>query len=294
VLTRGHDAEAPVRIARVLRPLGDEASPFAVLALERDGAVYDVGALDRAFDTPFTPERLPGAEDFHTRAIALGCAGLAALDDRLRAGDRPSSARLLPGTFAWLPPCEPERALYVQTRGHGETHRIGNARGLLGPGAAVPFPAGEERPDFGLGIAAVLGEDLDDAGPEEAERAILGYAVLNVWCGAGPDGVPAQLGPVLVTVDEVGDVGPLQAQARVDGEVVITARVGMSPAASIAEVSRSGPLRAGDVLGAGWMGGGRGSAHGVTLAYGAAVELRVERLGRLVGRAVRRGPPGGR
>jgi Fumarylacetoacetate (FAA) hydrolase family len=283
--------EAAVRIARVLRLVEGEPSPFPVLALERDGAVYDVGELDRAFGTPFAPERLPGAEDFHTRAVALRCAGLDTLDERLRAGDRPSSARLLPGTFAWLPPCDTERALYVQVRGEGDggerpSYRIGNARGLLGSGAAVPFPAEVERPCYGLGIAAVLGEDLEDAGPEDAERAILGYALLNAWRGAGGEGVPVQLGPVLVTADEVGDVGQLRAQVRVEGSAVVLSDVGLSPAASIAEACRSGPLRAGDVIGAGCV---RGAADGVAVAYGAAVELGVERLGRLVGRAVRRG-----
>jgi Fumarylacetoacetate (FAA) hydrolase family len=286
-----------MRIARVLRLVDGEPSPFPVLALERDGAVYDVGELDRAFGTHFVPERLPGAEDFHTRAIALECAGLDALDDRLRAGDRPSSARLLPGTFAWLPPCDTERALYVQVRGDGDDggrpHRVGNARALLGPGAAVPFPAEEERPDFGLGIAAVLGEDLEDAGPEDAGRAILGYALLNAWRGATAEGVPAQLGPVLVTVDEVGDVGQLRAQVRIERRAVVLAGMGLSPTASIAEACRSGPLRAGDVIGVGCVRGGRGASHGVTVVYGAEVEVGVERLGRLVGRAVRRAKSGG-
>jgi 2-keto-4-pentenoate hydratase/2-oxohepta-3-ene-1,7-dioic acid hydratase in catechol pathway len=95
--------------------------------------------------------------------------------------------------------------------------------------------------------------------------------------------VPAQLGPVLVTVDEVGDVGPLRGQVRVDGAAVVLADVGLSPAASIAQVCRSEPLRAGDVIGVACTGAARGVPCGV------AVELGVERLGRLVGRPVRRG-----
>jgi hypothetical protein len=43
------------------------------------------------------------------------------------------------------------------------------------------------------------------------------------------------------------------------------------------------------VIGVGCVARGRDATHGVTLAYGADVELGVERLGRLVGRAVRRG-----
>jgi hypothetical protein len=283
-----------VRIARVLRIVEEEPSPFPVLALERDGALYDCGALDRAFDTPFTPERLPGAEDFHTRVVALRCAGLDELDDRLRAGDRPSSARLLPGEFAWLPPCDTERALYVQAQPYGEAgappYRVGNARALLGQGASVPFPADEDRPDFGLAVAAVLAEDLDAASPDEAAQAILGYALLNAWRGATAIDVPPQIGPVLVTPDEAGDVGHLRAQVRIDGAVVLASEGGLvsSPAEAIAAAILSGPLRAGDVIATGCLREACAAAHGVTIAFGATVELGVERLGRLAGRAARR------
>jgi hypothetical protein len=296
-----------VRIARVVHgrryeaESGSESSPLPLLALERDGALYSVGELERVFGTRFSPVRLAGACDFHTRAIALGGAGLDELDDRLRAGDRPTSARLLPGSFAWLPPCDTERALLVQLGAYDEPvdeplHRLGDARGLVGHGCAVPFPPGESHPDFELGVAAVLRDDLQGAGPAEAERAILGYAILNGWTGRddrarpGARRVPAQLGPVLVTPDEVGDLAPLKAQARVDARTVATAGLGgwsFSLAESIAWVSRWHALRAGDVIGAGCVHGGRGEA-----AFGATVELQVERLGKLAGRPVRRGGVG--
>ena len=80
----------------------DVAEP--VLALERDGALYDVAELDRAFDTRLSPERMAGASDFHVRAFALAGAGLHELDERLRAGDRPSAARpCSTGGFCSLP-----------------------------------------------------------------------------------------------------------------------------------------------------------------------------------------------
>jgi 2-keto-4-pentenoate hydratase/2-oxohepta-3-ene-1,7-dioic acid hydratase in catechol pathway len=286
-----------MRIARVLH----ESSPFPLVALERDGAVYDAGELDRIFDTPYAPDRLPGAADFHTRVVALEGAGLEALDEALRAGRRPTEARMLPGTFLWLPPCDTERALYVQMAPHGApgddrepSYRLGCARAMLGHEASVPFRAREGRPDFAQGIAAVLREDLCDAGVDEAEHAILGYTILNGWSGldeearcpgTGARDVPAQLGPVLVTPGEVGALGLLRAQARVDGQVIAETRAGgagPSLAAAIAWVSRWVPLRAGDVIGAGCV--HRGEAAGCTPAYGASVELVVERLGKLAGR----------
>jgi 2-keto-4-pentenoate hydratase/2-oxohepta-3-ene-1,7-dioic acid hydratase in catechol pathway len=292
-----------VRLARVLHG----SSARAVLALERDGALYDAGELERVFGTPFSPDRLAGAADFHTRTIALGGAGLAELDDRLRAGDRPTTARLLPGTFVWLPPCDTDRAVHVQLAPYDEPtdeplHRLGDARGLVGHESVVPFPSGDggdprTRADaaFALGIAAVLREDLAGGSAAEAERAILGYTILNGWSGeAEPRSgwsarrVPAQLGPVLVTPGEVGELGRLKAQVRVDGRVTATVSVGgwaFSVAESIAWLSQWMDLHAGDVIGAGCVRGGSGAAP-----FGAAVELGVERLGRLAGRPVRRGP----
>ena len=285
-----------VRIARVLHG----SSPRPLLALERDGALYDTGELERVFGTRFSPDRQPGASDFHTRTAALGGAGLDELDDRLLAGDRPTTARLLPGSFVWLPPCDTDRALYVQMAPYEETldeplHRLGDARGMLGHQGVVPFPGGEGCACFELGVAAVLREDLCQAGPKEAERAVLGYAILNGWTGrdeeARPPGaarrVPAQLGPVLVTPGELGDVARLKAEVRVEGRVVATTGVGgwaYSMAESLAWVSQWVDLRAGDVVGGGRVRGGRGEA-----AFGATVELVVERMGKLAGRAARRG-----
>src|SRR4051812_9224640 len=135
----------PMRIARLIH----ESSPFPVIALERDGALYDVGELDQRFGTRCAPDHLVGATDFFARAIALRCAGLAELDERLCVGNRPTEARLLPGTFVWLPPCDTDRALYVHVTpaaASGDVepgYRLGNARGLLGHEAKVAFPARE-------------------------------------------------------------------------------------------------------------------------------------------------------
>src|SRR6185436_13342254 len=102
--------------------------------------------------------------------------------------------------------------------------------------------------------------------------------------------VPAQLGPVLVTRDEIGEVARLRAQAKVDGRVVASTHAGgwgFSIAESIAWTSRWIALRAGDVIGAGRMGSGSGMASGAMPSYRGCVELVVERMGKLAGRAAR-------
>lgn len=293
-----------MRIAHVLQI--ETSTP--IVALERDGALYDVAELDRCFRTRLAD--IPGASDFHTRVIALGRAGLDALDDRLRGGDRPSAARLQPGAFLWLPPCAPDRAAYIQLAPYAATgldrpaYRLGNARGLLGHAATIPFPAAEDEPDFELNLGVILGEDLRRATPLEAERAIAGFAVLNDWTArraearARAEGLPAseakdfatQLGPVLVTPDELGPIEGLRTQARADAGVRQCSRVGewtFSPTESISFVSDHVDLRAGDVIGAGCVLAGSAASAGLRLRYGASVELLIERIGKLAGRPAR-------
>jgi 2-keto-4-pentenoate hydratase/2-oxohepta-3-ene-1,7-dioic acid hydratase in catechol pathway len=292
-----------MRLANVLQL----ATSTPIVALERDGALYDVAELERCFRTRLAD--IPGVSDFHTRVVALRCAGLHALNDRLLSGDRPSAARILPGTFIWLPPCAIDRAAYVQLTpcaAHGErpSYRFGNARALLGHNAAIPFPWGEEEPDYEMNFAALLCEDLHRATPDEAERSTVGYAVLNDWTARGAEarthdqGLPSseakdfatQLGPALVTPEELGAVEALRTQVRVDAEPRLCARIGdwrFSLAESLAYISNHVALRAGDVIGAGRVVGGSAACVGKRLTYGSTVELVIERVGKLSGRPVR-------
>lgn len=283
-----------MKIARIIH----ESCPFPVVALERDGALYDVAELDRRFATPRTQELLGGASDFFSRIIALGAVGLDELDQRLAAGYRPTEARLAPGSFLWLPPCDPDRAMLVHVTRDREGElavRLGNARAIVGQDAAVPFPFGATRPELALGIAAILGDDLRRATVSAARRAILGAAIVNDWAardlearGLSPlqcRDFATQLGPVLVTRGELEDVATLRTQIRVGGVVVASGALA-EPLAALAEAaacaSQHVELHAGDI---------------VTLAapltpsepapYGVTIELLIERLGKLIGTAVR-------
>ena len=300
-----------MRIARVLLAgsPAEPASPTPIVALERDGALYAVAELDRRFGTRFSPDRFANAGDFHTRVLALGCAGLDELDDRLLAGSRPTEARLLPGTFLWLAPAATERCAYVHASPPESPDaeprcRFGNARGLGGHDAAIPFPAREGEPGLELCLAAVLADDLSRATAGEARRAVLGYAVLDDWTarqqerrdrerGAGQARArdfATQLGPVLVTAAELGDPARLRAEVRVgDAAPEPCGTVGAHAAAlleSIAFVSEQVELMAGDVVAV-------GPLASRPVAYGTHVEVWIERLGRLAGRAVRGPEPVG-
>ena len=287
-----------MRLARVLH----ESSPFPRVALERDGALYDVGELGRCLGVGRAAIHLGElglSADFFERVIALRCAGIAALDERICGGDRPTTARVVPGSFLWLAPCDTERSLFVHVDLPSASsvtasprYRIGNARGLLGHEARVAFPAGETRPGFELGLAAVLGEDLRRATAAEAEEAIAGYSILSLWVArdederhrgsSGARDFGPQLGPVLVTRGELGELARLRVQARVGGKVMangVIGRAGDGLPEAVAFVSHYVDLRAGDVVGATCL-------SAVEAPFGVTAELLIERLGKLSGHAV--------
>ncbi len=294
-----------MRIARILVRDPEEDVSHEVLALERNGALYSVPELDRHV----SGDPLHTSEDLHVRLFSLGGAGLFHHDERLKAGDRPTEARILPGSFTWLPPCDTSRALFVRMAPHDHpsiapVYGLGSARGLLGHDEIAMFPSGVELPDVEVGIAAVMGEDIERATPGEAERAIFGYTIACGWVSraeapwdptdrassldAGARDFAAQLGPVLVSRDEIADPSALRVEVRAGGQTALrgaTSGARFSIAASIAHVSHRVPLCAGDVIALGCVAGGTLAAVGGKLEFGTPIEVLVERLGKLKGRA---------
>lgn len=294
-----------MRIASVLHdasPEPDGAPLFPAVALERDGALYRVSALAGAFGP-----RYAALDDLDFRPAALALHGglLHELDERLKSGDRPSVARLLPGTFTWLPPCDPERAAFFaclppSARGvrpppprpgagapaSTPAFRVATARTFLGHEAAVPLPPSASEPDVECALAAVLADDLVRATAIEAEQAILGYTVLVAFT----PGFAAQLGPVLVTREELGALAPLRTQLRIDGAPLPTGDAAAASAFSLPEaiawISHQIPLSAGDVIGSARVPGACAGDAGVKLASCARIDFTIERVGRLTGRLV--------
>jgi len=285
-----------MRLARVLRTSSPE--PTLAIALERDGSLYDVAELELRAAGERATEAI--AANFFARVFALGCAGLDALDDDLCVGERPTEARLFPGDFLWLPPCLPERSLWVQVESEAlPSYRFGNARALLGHQASVAFPPNEESPDVDVSIAALLGEELYRATAEEAERAIVGYAILlgfvasklEASCGATrARDFGATLGPVLVTKEEAGLLASARVRLRVGQAVMDLEPPGVSFTSlpeSIAFISEHVALSPGDVISSVPLAGAREAARHLGLSFNGKLEVAIERLGKVEARPVR-------
>lgn len=291
-----------MRVARVFHP----SSPSPLVALERDGCLYDVAELDRQFSTP-PSQRVPFDEpDFHLRVFALRGVGLEKLDDHLRGGDRPTEARLSKKDLLWLPPCSSERALYVQMDRLprvGEVdelprYHIGNARTLFAHQETVPFPHDEAHPEADVVIAALIGEELRASTVEDVEEAIVGYAILVRWIAPNAEkrsssthgrDFATSLGPVLVSKDEAGSIGALRARLRVAGQIRDLTQEHVSDwslAEAIAFVNRHVPLMPGDVVGGEPIAGAREAIRELGLSFGTLLEVTVERLGKLASRPV--------
>jgi len=254
-----------LRIARVR--VDEFATP--VVALVVDGALYDVATLESHW--ALQPPVVGGG--FQARVVGARCAGLEELDGRLRAGQRPTEARLLPGEYLPLPPCDPNRAAYVQLAPYGQpgstpAYQRRDSRSLVGDGQPVAFPAGVDRPRLEVGLAVVLADDLWRATAVEAERAILGHTLVFDWSSEdepwtsscrGP-GPPSQLGPELWLGTRLPRRALGAVQLAIAGQLAPAGEVDawrFSPAESLAYLSQHTPLRAGDVVGTGCLPSGR-------------------------------------
>lgn len=265
----------------------------SVLALACDGELYDVDRLEAAWGVTHP---LSG-RDFHTRVVSARGEGLDELDARLRQGPRPAAAHLRDGEYFPLPPCDLDRAAYIQLApyGHAGTtplfeHR--DARGLVGDDQPVPFfgPVGELAVE--AGVAAVLGDDLWQAGPREAERAILGLTLVLDWGRHGRawserlpcPASPSQVGPVVTMRQRLRDMAELDLELEVNGTSRRAGRIGdgaRAPGETLGWMSHHLPLRAGDVIGLGCLPGGhvgRGE-----IQPGDRVRLTLKPLMRLAG-----------
>jgi hypothetical protein len=272
-----------MRIARVLHP---ESSHRPILALERDGALYQVAGLARATGHAILSAEHSAEDEFRMRVIALGGAGLAELDAEIAAGQRPTSSRLKPGTFVWLAPCDVDRGLRVHVDTSSSTPRIWAAslRGLVGHEGTLPCPPSTIEVRLSVELAAVLSDDLHRASEAEAARAIVGFTLLvSASSSESPDGpettlrASTQLGPVLVTPESDLDALGFDRETTIaaSGAHSVEPRVPhVDPAQAIALASHATELRAGDVIAVGVLATLRtplGAPYRV--AFGGALEL---------------------
>lgn len=173
-----------------------------------------------------------------------------------------------------------------------------NTSALYGHGQVVPFPPGEERMDYELELACVIGTTCRNVKETEAERVIAGYTILNDWSarslqlevmaiGLGPargKDHASSLGPYLATPNELDDVRDLGMRAFVNGELWSEGRSGDSHftfAQMICYASRARTLFPGDILGSGTVGTGCGFEQDRFLRPGDCVRLEIDGLGSL-------------
>jgi 2-keto-4-pentenoate hydratase/2-oxohepta-3-ene-1,7-dioic acid hydratase in catechol pathway len=191
-----------------------------------------------------------------------------------------------------------------------------NPAAIVGPFEDVAVPPGTAALDFELEVAAIVGRGGADLDPEEAERTIVGYCVMNDWSARdiqrremklsmGPvkgKDFATTLGPFLVTADEVepfrkGRAFDLAMVARVNGKEysrASLAEIYWSFGEMIAYASRGTQVVPGDVIGSGTCGTGcilelslvHGEDRFPWLQPGDLVELEVEHLGRIANRVV--------
>jgi 2-keto-4-pentenoate hydratase/2-oxohepta-3-ene-1,7-dioic acid hydratase in catechol pathway len=151
-----------------------------------------------------------------------------------------------------------------------------NPAAVLGPDDDVVVPPGTVELDYALEVAAVIGVECHDVGPDDWADVVAGFTVMNDWSardlqrremalGLGPakgKDFATSLGPVLVTPDE------LLGESRVP-HGVMTASVNGEEwsrgeladlhhgwGALVAHASRGTRLRPGDVIGSGTVGTG--------------------------------------
>ncbi|MBL8741247.1 MAG: fumarylacetoacetate hydrolase family protein [Myxococcales bacterium] len=270
------------------------------VALERDGAYYDVEALEldadlRSRAAPALVD-VPGDRwDFHSRVVALSGAGLAELDSLLLKGERPTAARVV-DRFAVLPPFDSERATFleVDTRGGRLSSRVGLARAVAGPDDLVSVARGERQPMLEVGLAVLVGEDLSDATRPEAKHAIAGVTIFIDWFFAdaeagslGARGRSAQVGPWLVPSASLVRFGDAAVSlARSGGETSLGAvrDLGVSLEDALAFASREAPIRAGDLVGIAPF----PRSVGLVASWHEPIAVSVERIGTLRGTPVPR------
>lgn len=172
----------------------------------------------------------------------------------------------------------------------------GNHHAVLGPQEALKWPSVSEVLDYELEIGIVIGRGGRDLSPEQAERYVFGYTLMNDWSardlqvdvsrsGAGPcmgKDFATSLGPCIVTADEIPDPHDLMISAWVDGEqwsVGSTRNMHHRIFDALSQFSRISPLVAGEVIGTGTCAHGSATEQGKRLAPGQEVELRSDAIG---------------
>jgi 2-keto-4-pentenoate hydratase/2-oxohepta-3-ene-1,7-dioic acid hydratase in catechol pathway len=174
---------------------------------------------------------------------------------------------------------------------------MGNHLAFVPSGAEVRAPAYTKALDYELELGFVLGAPLFDATPQEAERAIAAFVVLNDFTardvqlaemrsGFGPQKSKHFLNSMSQTAVTADAILPrldsLSAFVRINGETVARTdlrgmRHGLGEA--LAHVSKDERLFPGELFGTGTLPGGSGVETGRWLKAGDRIELAIDGVG---------------
>ncbi len=166
---------------------------------------------------------------------------------------------------------------------------------VVGSGAPIVLPAGDERIDFEAELGVVIGRRVRDLSEADALSCVCGYLNANdvsargfqkldgQWVRAKSCDTFAPMGPALVTADEVPDPGALDIRLRLNGEEMQhsnTDEFVFSIPALLAFLSATMTLEPGDVVLTGTPPGvGFARQPPVYLQPGDVVEVEIEGLG---------------
>ncbi|BFM14782.1 fumarylacetoacetate hydrolase family protein [Maricurvus nonylphenolicus] len=166
-------------------------------------------------------------------------------------------------------------------------------------GEPVPWPGYTSALDYELELGAILTQPLFNATPEEAEKAIGGFVVLNdlsardqqlaeMDCGFGPQKAKhfsSVMSSVVVSADEVlPKLSRLEGSVSINDEFVAscsTKDMYHSFQESIAFASRGEKLHPGELFGSGTLPGGSGMENGRWLSPDDVLELEIKGIGHI-------------
>jgi len=173
----------------------------------------------------------------------------------------------------------------------------GNPETVVPPNATVEWPSYDDKPDFELEIAAVIGRRGQNIPADEAGDYIAGYMIFNDFSARdiqfremqahlGPakgKDFANGFGPYLVTADAFDPVDST-ARVHVNSEQWVEADVGAmyhSFADIIEHTSKAEPVVPGDILGSGTVAGCCCLDLDRWIEYGDTITLEVDGLGEL-------------
>lgn len=167
---------------------------------------------------------------------------------------------------------------------------------LSGPNDPVRLPAGSERTDWEVELAAVIGRAASSVSESDALNYVAGYTVCNdvserhfqldrggQWMKGKSCDTFCPLGPILVTADEIPDPQRLRLWLSLNGDTVqdsTTSDMIFSVAEIISYLSHFMTLRPGDVITTGTP-QGVGMGRGFYLKKGDVMRMGIDSIGEM-------------